>query len=413
MAGELSWLDNVVRERERGENWRVASIKRVFGKVLTRLRSVDKLQHLSFPFALTMLANNRHSFILSLLLALTLVITLANAAIDVNTAHRRQATRMIKKRQGGVAGLLGVGSDPATVTSADTVAQSSTTESSATKETSTSSGTTTTANLISTILSDITRTGGTSTSTSSTSTATSSSTSTSSTSSTTSTLATTSSTVTSTSSTSSSTTTTSSSSTSEATLQFTQAPDEDTSSSTQQLSTSVLTATVTGTSDASEASATETANATSAASKGISKTTITILIVIAATVGGSIILWTIIRKWKFSPSSEFEDRMQPIDWSPAPDHRSNDLHRTASNASHGSFHSGSEHGSARTYGTYGNNNSNNNNNSNLVSDIPNHDFTAGPANMGAGYADLTRGASPAPQMSQAGASVNYGYGYGR
>ena len=124
-----------------------------------------------------MLANNRHSFILSLLLALTLVITLANAAIDVNTAHRRQATRMIKKRQGGVAGLLGVGSDPATVTSADTVSQSSTTESSATKETSTSSGTTTTANLISTILSDITRTGGTSTSTSSTSTVTSSSTS--------------------------------------------------------------------------------------------------------------------------------------------------------------------------------------------------------------------------------------------
>ena len=29
MVDELSWLDNVVRERERGENWRVASIKRV------------------------------------------------------------------------------------------------------------------------------------------------------------------------------------------------------------------------------------------------------------------------------------------------------------------------------------------------------------------------------------------------
>jgi len=99
--------------------------------------------------------------------------------------------------------------------------------------------------------------------------------------------------------------------------------------------------------------------------------------------------------------------MQPIDWAPAMEHSSG-LNRTTSNASHGSFHSGSEHesiGGGRPFVA---------GNSGLVSDIPAHDFTAGPAHLGGGYADLTRGASPAPQMSQAvtrGPSINRNYGF--
>lgn len=58
------------------------------------------------------------------------------------------------------------------------------------------------------------------------------------------------------------------------------------------------------------------------------------------------------------------------------------LNRSASTRSHGSFTSG------------------NNNHDNLVSDIPPHDFTAGPAYLapGGGYADLQRG--PSPRLEQ-------------
>ena len=95
---------------------------------------------------------------------------------------------------------------------------------------------------------------------------------------------------------------------------------------------------------------------------------------------------------------------QPIDWAPAVDH-STGLQRTPSNAS--SFHSGSEHGSIGGGRPFAANGS-------LVSDLPAHDFTAGPAQLGGGYADLTRGPSPGPQMSQAinrGPSFNRGYNY--
>lgn len=100
--------------------------------------------------------------------------------------------------------------------------------------------------------------------------------------------------------------------------------------------------------------------------------------------------------------------MQPIDWSPEGNHADSGLHRTASNASHGSFHSGSNHdglAGPRPYGSSGA--------GALVSDLPQHDFTAGPAHLGGGYADLQRGPSPGPQMSSVarGPSFNRGYGY--
>jgi len=107
----------------------------------------------------------------------------------------------------------------------------------------------------------------------------------------------------------------------------------------------------------------------------------TIVIVIASCVAGIAIIWTLIRKWKFRPSAQFEDRMQPIDWQPAGPDDGPNLHRAASTASHGSFHSGSGQGDDLGVG------------SNL-----DHDFTAGPAHLApvGGYADLARGSSPQP-----------------
>ena len=43
-----------------------------------------------------------------------------------------------------------------------------------------------------------------------------------------------------------------------------------------------------------------------------------------------------------------------------------------------------------------------------MSDLPTHDFTAGPAQLNGGYADLQRGASPAPQMGQQAYGASYG-----
>lgn len=117
----------------------------------------------------------------------------------------------------------------------------------------------------------------------------------------------------------------------------------------------------------------------------------TVLIIIAVSIGASAIIWTVIRKWKFSPSSNFEDRMQPIDWQPDCGENGGlpGAHRPVSIAS--SFQSNSHIGSddhsraqigARTLGP-----------------LPDHDFTPGPAQLApvGGYADLTRGVSPGPE----------------
>lgn len=101
--------------------------------------------------------------------------------------------------------------------------------------------------------------------------------------------------------------------------------------------------------------------------------------------------------------------MQPIDWSPEATNAADyGLNRSISNVSHGSFHSGSDHGGLAGPRPY-----NPNAPAGLVSDLPAHDFTAGPAHLGGGYADLHRGPSPGPQMSSVsrGPSFNRGYGY--
>ena len=164
--------------------------------------------------------------------------------------------------------------------------------------------------------------------------------------------------------------------------------------------------------DTSASASADASTSSATSSGGIGKTTLTVIIVIASCVGGAIIIWTIIRKWKFSPSAEFEERMQPIDWQPTSDHTSRDdgipgsLRRVASNASHGSFHSGSDH-DGRSYGGYGATSDHGHAN-NYTADLPSHDFTAGPAHLApvGGYADLARGPSPQPQMTEA-----RGYGY--
>ncbi|KAG1828325.1 hypothetical protein EV424DRAFT_1536603 [Suillus variegatus] len=147
----------------------------------------------------------------------------------------------------------------------------------------------------------------------------------------------------------------------------------------------------------SSASASATPSTLSSSSTGITHAALIVLIVIATSVGGSIIIWTIIRKWKFGKSSSFDGRMQPIDWQPSNDIDDNSgipgLNRRNSTAS--SFHSGSGHAGIGAT---------------TLSPIPDHDFTAGPANLApvGGYADLARGPSPQPMMQELarGPSVN-------
>jgi hypothetical protein len=80
--------------------------------------------------------------------------------------------------------------------------------------------------------------------------------------------------------------------------------------------------------------------------------------------------------------------MQPIDWQSSVDdgHAIPGMNRRHSNAS--SFHSGSGHGHGSG--------------ASVLSPIPDHDFTAGPANLApvGGYADLARGPSPQPMMQE-------------
>jgi hypothetical protein len=133
---------------------------------------------------------------------------------------------------------------------------------------------------------------------------------------------------------------------------------------------------------------------------------LTVLIAVAASVGGVAILWTVFRKWKLGRSSKFDERLQPIDWQPkAEDDGLPGVHRSTSRAS--SFHSA---------GHSGNNYSDHGHGANGLQPIPDHDFTAGAslAPVG-GYADLARGPSPQPQMHEQlarGPSFNRGYDTG-
>ena len=143
-----------------------------------------------------------------------------------------------------------------------------------------------------------------------------------------------------------------------------------------------------------------------------SKTAITVLAVIAGSAAAVFIGWTIIRKWKFKPSSSFEDRMAPIDWQPEEQHDNGlpgSLRRNVSTASHGSFHSSSAHDDNDSYG-HGSNYGGSTYGAANLQPIPDHDFTAGNATLApvGGYADLSRGPSPGPQMTQANPYGGYG-----
>ena len=117
------------------------------------------------------------------------------------------------------------------------------------------------------------------------------------------------------------------------------------------------------------------------------------IIAVAASIGAIALAWTLFRKWKLRPSSNFDDRMQPIDWQPTgPEDTGLPTHRRAgSNASHGSFHSGEGHAG------YGSNHGHGG-----LDPLGEHDFTAGPQTLApvGGYADLHRGPSPQPGMSE-------------
>ncbi|KAF8140404.1 hypothetical protein EV363DRAFT_1501341 [Boletus edulis] len=145
----------------------------------------------------------------------------------------------------------------------------------------------------------------------------------------------------------------------------------------------------------SSSAPTPTQTSSTSSSAGIPHAAVTILIVIAASVGAAVIAWTIIRKWKFRPSSDFEGRMQPIDWQPDGSNENAGIpghHRPSSRAS--SFHSGSANPHIdELRGGYG---------ATTLNPIPDHDFTAGAAHLApvGGYADLSRGPSPQPMMQE-------------
>ncbi|TFY52482.1 hypothetical protein EVG20_g10531, partial [Dentipellis fragilis] len=122
---------------------------------------------------------------------------------------------------------------------------------------------------------------------------------------------------------------------------FKDAPDLASNTPAQSFDAITITSSVPG---ASQTSQSDKQNTPQGSSK-LSHTTLTIIIVLASCIGGSAIIWTVIRKWKFRPSSQFEDRMQPIDWQPT-DHDSGlPTHRRGpSNAS--SFHSSGHDGAS-------------------------------------------------------------------
>jgi hypothetical protein len=127
-------------------------------------------------------------------------------------------------------------------------------------------------------------------------------------------------------------------------------------------------------------------------------------IILGSIVGGIIVvaaLWTVIRKWKFSPSRKFEDRLEPIDWQPGQD--------AATGAAAGAGAAGgaaltraNSHGSQRSGPTA---DEYHNRNMYAPSVAPEYPDMYG----GAAYADMHRGGTPQPQMDQ----LNHGPVYAR
>ncbi|KAJ8083818.1 hypothetical protein PM082_002584 [Marasmius tenuissimus] len=156
---------------------------------------------------------------------------------------------------------------------------------------------------------------------------------------------------------------------------------------------------VTVTSTAPVAQQSEETNTQSGASSDNNKarnTALTVLIVIASSVGAVLLIWTIFRKWKLARSSKFDERLQPIDWQPTsadegiiPANR-----RRFSNAS--SFRSGvTGNGGYGATSASGHGGSDHGHRGGME-----HDFTAGTTHLApvGGYADLARGPSPGPMQ---------------
>ncbi|KAG8862965.1 hypothetical protein FRB96_000385 [Tulasnella sp. 330] len=181
-------------------------------------------------------------------------------------------------------------------------------------------------------------------------------------------------------------------------------------------------------------------SSTAGSANSFGKNTIIAIAVIAGSIGGAAAIWTLIRKWKLGPSSRFEERMQPIEWSPEGDGGMADkpiggmdekaygaaaagvagigatrLNRSGSNGSQGSRGSDGQQNLGRNV----TGNANMFNEQELGIGLPPpHDFTAGAAapgaygaydnyNAGPGYVDLQRnpsnGAALARQPSNPGA----------
>ncbi|KZS95733.1 hypothetical protein SISNIDRAFT_494043 [Sistotremastrum niveocremeum HHB9708] len=211
---------------------------------------------------------------------------------------------------------------------------------------------------------------------------------------------------TSTSSTSSSSSSTSSSAPASTTTTTPPASNTQSSSSSFSQAEVTVTSSVDGITDPTTSAQAQAEAAAAQSSTKLSKNTIIAIIVIASCVGGAALIWTVIRKWKLGTSSDFDARLNPIDWQPTTGLDGPEMvqhRRGPSGGSNRSFGSADAHMNSSTTGLtrgqtqrsthsagspggYDNSNS-------LIPDLPSHDFTAGSAHLApiGGYADLARG----------------------
>jgi hypothetical protein len=139
-----------------------------------------------------------------------------------------------------------------------------------------------------------------------------------------------------------------------------------------------------------------------ASSSQTRNTTLTVLIAIAASVGGIFILWTIFRKWKLSSSKAFDRRLNPIDWQPTTTGEDDQIPGLNRRPSIGSLHSsGHGHGASRAPSDHSH--------SNPFDDFDTPAQQPAPVQVG-GYADLARGSSPTQmqERNQYGPGYNHG-----
>nr|XP_019012875.1 uncharacterized protein I206_02371 [Kwoniella pini CBS 10737]OCF51656.1 hypothetical protein I206_02371 [Kwoniella pini CBS 10737] len=141
-------------------------------------------------------------------------------------------------------------------------------------------------------------------------------------------------------------------------------------------STVVLVTTASRSQTTHKASSTAESAVSEKKSSGLSKTALIAIIVVASVVGAAGIGWTLFRKWKLRPSNRFDRKLNPIDFSPNNGDMNDDffektLQRSASNSS----------ASRQRRELVAELDDPNN-----VAGVPQHDFTAGTAGVGAGYA---------------------------